>query len=207
MTMSMLVVLWPLEETSQTEDSASDCMTHVGRLVVAADDGGVPLSGALGAVNLHPEADQDAGRREQDLLAVLRLHPAPRRLPHRRVVLHPSQLRVPLLQQPHHSLILHRPIEKGVNFNSISLWRWALCEVLLDEYEEERKKEWVWRIVALLLYSVRLAILQKAWLKIGKANGNTFLLTYETPFTTCTPNHHLQFPKTYINVYVCKKTE
>lgn len=48
---------------------------YLGGLVVADDDGGVPLRSALGSVHLHPEANQDTRRRQQDTLAVLHLGP------------------------------------------------------------------------------------------------------------------------------------
>lgn len=50
---------------------------YLGGLVVADDDGGVPLRGALGPINFHPEADQDARRGQQDPLSVLHLCPPP----------------------------------------------------------------------------------------------------------------------------------
>lgn len=50
---------------------------YLGGLVVADDDGGVPLRGALGPINFHPEADQDARRGQQDPLPILHLCPPP----------------------------------------------------------------------------------------------------------------------------------
>lgn len=59
---------------------------YSGSFVVSHDDGGVPLGGALDPVNLDPEPDQDAGRGQQDLVAVLLFAPSARRHPHLRVL-------------------------------------------------------------------------------------------------------------------------
>lgn len=75
-------------------------------LVVAADDGGVPLGGALGPVDFHPEAHEDRGGCQEDLLAVLGLDPAASRLPDSWVVLDTAYLWVPLLQQISRDLII-----------------------------------------------------------------------------------------------------
>ena len=48
---------------------------YLSGLVVTDNDGGIPLGGALRPVHFHPEADEDAWRRQQDALAILHLSP------------------------------------------------------------------------------------------------------------------------------------
>lgn len=51
--------------------------SYLGGLVVTDDYGCVPLCGAFRPINFDPETDQDAGRSQQDSLAVLHLGPSP----------------------------------------------------------------------------------------------------------------------------------
>lgn len=52
-------------------------LSYLGGLVVTDDHGCVPLRGAFCPINFDSEADQNAGRSQQDPLAVLHLSPSP----------------------------------------------------------------------------------------------------------------------------------